>query len=810
MKRRIVVLLTLIFILTFKGYAAENQERVIPGASVKGYVVDSKLQSPLEYASVVLYRKSDKAQITGSATNKSGYFQLKGIKPGVYYLKANYIGYHINTIDDIEIKPGMSDIDLGNIPLKQAALILDGVEVVAERPAIEYKIDKKVINVSKQYTAVSGTAVDVLENVPSVTVDLEGNVSLRGSGSFTVLIDGRPTILEPNDALQQIPASTIDNIEIITNPSAKYDPDGISGIINIVTKKGKLQGVNGIVNLNLGLEDKRGGDFLLNYQRAKFKAFFGADYNKRAYPGTAREESRTFKENITSFIHSSGDSRWERNGWGLRGGAELFLSTRDILNFGFRYGKRDMERRTEVDFDEWTEPGDTHNLYLSKNKGDHGHDFYSLNLDYQHDFARKGHKLSGQVVFSRSDGYEESTNELLDMTGLITSGQQSSEEGPSARMRLKLDYSLPLQEKDRFEAGYQNRFNRSDEITKMHDYNSALGEYEFRPEYSHTIEYDRDIHSLYAIYSGQFGRLGYQSGIRGEYTYRSIELVGEDERFAIDRWDYFPTLHLSYQFPGRKQLMTSYSRRIDRPRGWHLEPFETWSNAYNIRKGNPALKPEYIDSYELGYQTSFGKNLFSTEAYYRVTHNKVERVRSVYDYNITLHSIENVGTDYAFGAELMLNLDLFKWWNANYMGNLYNYRIEGELYGEPFSRESFNWSLRLNNTIKLGNSTRIQVTGIYNNPTVSSQSRREGFFVTNVGIKQDFLNKILSATLEVRDLFRTSKYEFTSEGKDFYTYSHFTRESPMVMLNISYNFNNYKPDQKPDRDQLDMEEAEEF
>jgi hypothetical protein len=306
------------------------------------------------------------------------------------------------------------------------------------------------------------------------------------------------------------------------------------------------------------------------------------------------------------------------------------------------------------------------------------------------------------------------------------------------------------------------------------------------------------------------GLLGYQGGMRGEYTYRFIELMGENEDFGIDRWDFFPTIHASYQYPGGHQMMASYTRRIERPRGWYLEPFETWSDAYNVRKGNPAIKPEYIDSYELGYQKVLGRNLFSVEPYYRVTHNLIERIRTVYDANIMLHTIENVGTDYTFGTELMLNLEQFKWWNLNLMGNLYDHRIEGKVHKNPFSQESFSWSARANNTFRFGNSTRIQINGIYNSATVSSQGHREGFFTMNAAFKQDFLNRILSATLQVRDIFSTARHEYTSEGRGFYSHTESFRESPVVMLTITYNINNYRPDRQRDQEQEDFEGEEDF
>lgn len=808
--------------MTVSNVLSQERRRGFPegtmGGIIKGHVIDETLQVPIEYANVLIYSQRDSAQVTGTITDMEGNFTLAGIRPGNFYMKISFMGYHTHSVDNVELRRDKREIDLGTIPLKQAVIQMEGIDAVAEKPALEYKIDKKVVNVEQHYTATSGTAVDVLENVPSVTVDIEGNVQLRGSSNFTVLIDGRPTILEPNDALQQIPANTIENIEIITNPSAKYDPDGTTGIINIVMKKdSELRGASGIVNLNIGHGDKYGGDFLLNLKRKKYGLLFGANYNKRFSTGDSEVENRTFFQDTTSYIESSGNRERQREFFGVRGGVELYPGSHDDLTFGFRYGEFSMGGDSRQDYDEWTEPGGQHNLYISQEESEHSGEYYSLNMDYRHRFAQQGHELSSQVIYSGRDGNDDTVNELRDMNRTITSGQRSTEKGPSHRLRLKLDYVLPLREKDRFEAGYQGRISSSEEANELYDYNPDSGEYEIQDDYSHTTNYDRDIHSIYTMFAGEYRSFGYQWGLRGEYTDRLIELAGEDASFTIDRWDYFPTAHVSYKLPAGQQLMASYTRRIDRPRGWYLEPFRTWMDAYNVREGNPDLKPEYIDSYELGYQIFFGKNLLSAETYYRRTNNRVERVRSIFledgytaEDNVTLHSIQNVGRDYALGTEFMFNINLRQWWNMNLMSNIYGYEIKGTLNDESFSRDSFNWDARLNHTITLRKSTRVQITGMYHSKSVSAQGERKGFFMTNLALKQDLMGKNLAATLQIRDLLQTGKHESVSEGKDFYKYSHFTREAPIFMLNISYNINNYRPERERDRDQPEFEGEEEF
>jgi outer membrane receptor protein involved in Fe transport len=781
----------------------------VPG-KIYGNVFENEFREPVHYANIVLYKHEDNTQITGTITGPDGSFQLNGIRPGTYVLEISFIGYQTRTMKNIEITASNPEYYTGNILLEPIILEIEGAEVTAERPAISYEIDKKVINVAKQTTAVSGSAVDVLENVPSVDVDIEGNVSLRGSENFTVLIDGRPTILDPSDALQQVPASAIDNIEIITNPSARYDPEGISGIINIIMKKKSLRGISGILNMNAGIDEKYGGDFLVSYRHGMSNMFISANYRKYSFPGTQRVENITSVNDTASYVYSDGESMHKWNPYGLRAGIDLELGLLNRMSLSGEYGIREMVRTENLDYDEWTEPGDTHNLYLSMDNGEFSHDFYSLILDFEHQFWRKDHKISAQTQYSHRYRDQISTTELADTTGTLIYGNQNNEAGPSALIQFKLDYTLPLPEQGKFEAGYQGRIRLSKESTNLSEFDTISGNYVHIDEFSHATDYTRNIQALYTMFAGKHGAFGFQGGLRGEYTYRFIEMVGEQETYTLDRLDFFPSLHLSYEFFKGQQFMTSYTRRINRPRSWWLEPFLTWSDAYNVRRGNPDLKPEYIDSYELGFQTPFGKGLFSTEAYYRIRHNNVERVQSIYSDNVILHTVENAGTETTAGVEIMIDLKFVPWWNLNCTSNLYQQKIEGELNSSDFSREDFSYSIRMSNELKIFKSTKLQINARYRSPRLSVQGQSQGYFTVDGALKKEFFGKKLSLTLQARDLLNTRNREYTSQGDDFYYYRFSTRKSPVVMLGINYNFNNYKQQQRTEDMEQDYENMEEF
>lgn len=792
-KNAILLLLIILFSANIQLISQQNTDK--PNIKISGTVIDLNSSTPLEFANIVLFSAKDSTQVSGTVTDKKGLFELPNIQIGNYFIRISFIGYDNYTAN---INP-VNNIDLGKIYLAHESIGISDVVVSGERAAISYEIDKKVINVGENFSASSGTAVDILENIPSVTVDIEGNVSLRGSSNFKVLIDGRPTVLEPADALQQIPASSIENIEIMTNPSAKYDPEGTSGIINVILKKSKNQGISGVLELNGGLKDKYGGEAITDFKGESIHANIALNYNKRNFGGIQSERSWTNDGLKTSFYNSEGSSSRGMENYGLRGSITFNLGEQKTLLLGSRYGTRSNFGNSYLDYTEWNSLS-TSQLSLVNNSQDKrsGNNF-TLFANYTHPFKSKGHKITAEINFNSSSSNEESVNRLLDLNKIIA-GQISTEEGPGKELEANLDYILPLGDNSRFEAGFQSELEFDNEKTGISNYNVSASQFVRDPLYDKDISYDKQEIALYTMYSDKIEKFGYQIGFRAEHTGRNIELNSLNKNFTINKWDYFPSAHISYEISPGHQMMTSYTKRINRPRGWELEPFETWMNAYNVRIGNPALLPEYIDSYEFGYQTLIGKSVLSAEAYYRITNNRIERIQSVYSDKVTLQSVENIGKDYALGSEFFLNFDPVSGWNVNLMANLYHYRIEGFLYGDNFSRKSFNWNIRFNNTIKLSQLTQIQFNTNYNSPSVSAQGKREGFIYTNIAVKHEILHNMLTATLQVRDLFGSAKHESINQSSDFYSYRHSQIESPVVMLNLRFNFNNYKSNQRESRD----------
>ncbi len=547
-----------------------------------------------------------------------------------------------------------------------------------------------------------------------------------------------------------------------------------------------------------GSGSKYGGDGLLGYKRGIANLHLGGYYGDRSSGGIRDLENQTTRGSTTSYVNSSGTTDWSVKYYGLRGGAELQFGPNDQVGLAGRLGVWDVHSTTDFSFDEWSEPGTGHHRYDSDGDATRKGTYYYVAADHQHDFNADGHKVQARVTLSRSDGETESSAELRDSARALTNGWTSSEQGPSQRLRLKLDYTLPLRETDKLEAGYQSRFESSSGIDSVYQYNPAGDTYEFNPDFSHEVKGGRNIHSLYALYAGNWNRFGYQGGLRGEYGDRSIELVEQDTTYALTRWDYFPTIHLSCNLPAEQQVMVSYTRRIERPHRWMLDPSVTWQDAYNVRQGNPELRPEYVDSYEVSHQVPFGANRLSTEAFYRRTTDLHQWVSLPYEEeeNVFLQTAENVGIDRALGVEFMAFLNPFKWWDVTLSGDVYDYRVEGTLYGNDFSRRSLSWSTRLNTTFKFPTRTRLRLSGHYSGPSATAQGQREGSYTVDVSASQSLFDRRLSLSLQVRDMLKTGKYESFSEGEGFSTRAHYIHKAPVLTLSIKYNFNNFKLDQR--------------
>lgn len=807
------ILVLVFFITAVKSYASFEEESKVNGldddrkGKITGTILEKNSEIPLEFANVAIYNKKDSALVTGGITDENGVFEINNLSDGDYYLVANFIGFNEKNVPDIRIDRGSRIYHTGAINLAAAAVALSEVNVVADKAAVEYKLDKKVVNVSQVISAIGGTAVDVLENTPSVQVDIEGNVSLRGSGNFTVLIDGRPSVLSGSDALRQIPSSAIENIEIITNPSAKYEPDGAAGIINLVMKKNTMNGLNGIVNASVGTGEKYRGDFMLNYRFEKINLFFGADWRDEINNGEMTLKRETYYNDTTEFLDINGDRNWIRSGHSFKGGADFYLGANTTLTLSGETGIAERANEGGGRTKNFTIP-DSETVYsISEETAKRKNDFYTLNMNFQHKFDDDGHRIDASVFYADETGTDnEMEGELLANKDFVPTNEYLSnvstlETEDEQDIRLKLDYTYPFSNDGRFEAGYQGRLERENEALDFRDFDQQSNSWVVNNEYSSSTDFQRDIHAAYSTYSNKIGKFAYMAGLRGELTIREIENTGADNVSTLNRFDLFPTAHFSYNASKTADLTASYSRRINRPSGRNLDPTPNYYNRYTIRFGNPDLKPEYTNSYEMGVMKRFGemRSFVSADVFRRVTNNKIDRTQELGQDGISYLYADNFDKDYATGIELTGNLSFSEWLLVNASVDVYDYKITGELNGESIDRQSTNWGGRMNTTLKFSQNSRFQLNAFYRGPSTSAQGERAAMFFTSLSYRQEFMDKKLSATVSLSDPLGTARFERTTYDENFKSWFRMQREPRVVMLTLSYKINNFKEERGGNR-----------
>jgi outer membrane receptor protein involved in Fe transport len=764
---------------------------------ISGIILDGTTNSPLEFANVAVYSVPDSSLVTGSITNQKGVFEITGLAEGEYYLAANFIGFSPVLIDDVVLDKENSQVDLGKIEINPSTVEIGGVDVIADKAQVEFKLDKKVVNVSQVISAIGGTAVDVLENTPSVQVDIEGNVSVRGSSNFTVLIDGRPSVLSGSDALRQIPSSALESIEIITNPSAKYEPDGMAGIINLVTKKNSLNGFSGIVNGSIGTGDKYRGDITLNYRTEKFKFTIGADWRDEVNFGSMSSRRQTLSNDTLSHINIDGSRNFNRKGHNFKSGIEWYLSPKSTLSLSGELGKSDNSNTSLGQTQRFTSPATQSLFSVTDEMSRRQNDFYSLNLNFQHNFNSDGHKLEAMAFYSGEEGsdVEEENERVADARYQPTDqfiervfSQETEEEN---EFRLKIDYTLPFSKSGKVEAGMLSRIDSETEALTFEVFDEETGNWIIRDDFTSVTDFRRDIHAAYTTFSSSLGNFEFMAGLRGELTIREIKNTNLEDDATLNRFDLFPTFHTSYKIGKNQELMASYSRRINRPGGRDLDPNPTYFNRYTIRIGNPNLKPEYTDSYEIGALRRFGRSYISLDGFHRITNNKIEGYETRENDIFILRS-DNFDRDFSTGVELTGNINFTKWLMVNASASMYQYKISGNFNGESFNRESTNWNGRMNTTLKFSDNSRFQVNAFYRGPSVSVQGESKAMFFSNLSYRHDFFNNKLTATVSVRDPLGTAKFERESYGPDFNSWFQWKREPRVVMLTLSYRINNFR------------------
>lgn len=758
---------------------------------IAGKVLDEVTNSPIEYASVILLSKPNSQMISGIASDKSGAFVLRDLPNGAYDLSITFIGFKKKTINDLKLTDENPFINLNEVKLQSDAVQLKESEVVAERSAVEFRIDKKVVNVSQNLSATGGTAVDVLQNQPSIQIDANGNVTLRGNSNFTVMVDGRPSVLQGTDALRQIPANIIDNIELITNPSAKYDAEGTAGIINIVTKKTNVTNMSGMVNSGAGSHDKYNGDFNFSYRDEDFNIMLGGDARRMNF---LQDISIDRVLSNSTGILSTADLKNRRDAYTARFAFDRFFTDKITLGITGSYGHVDMNMGVNT-YNNSTGSNAITSYTHTNDKNATTAEYFNGSVNFTNIFTPKVNDLYFEATFTK---LRLPSNQLTEENTTLNNGDAQIKlrglENNTSRIdsRMKLNYKHNFAEKNTLEAGLQtNLFFKEMNIVSK-NYDNAGKEWNIDPAYSNDFDYRNNIYSAFTTYTDQLFGFDYQAGVRLEYTDRKLDQLTTNGQFKYQKLHLFPTLNISRKISDDQQIQFSYSRRIQRPYDGQLNPFNYFSDSYTVTGGNPNLVPAFTHSMELNYQKSFTGVYLTAQTYFRQTTDGIEQTQKVDNTGKLALMPENVLNTRSIGAELSANITLAQWFKLDPTFNLYNFNLESRPEYDIKEQNRFSWDARLSTTLMLSMATRIQLFTNYFPNNVTSQGEIKSFMIIGASVRQEFFERKLIATLSAQNLFGQTKYNIVSNGTGFTSNLNIRPEAPIFNLTLSYNFNNFK------------------
>lgn len=800
---------------------AQQQNQVY----VKGSVVEASTNTPLEYASITLESTTNNHNITGDISDESGNFNIP-VTPDTYQIKIEYLGYKTFVIDSKEIT---NSISLGIIKIEGDSELLEGVVVEARRAAVELKLDKRIYNVSDDNIARGGTASDVLDNIPSVEVDADGNVSLRGNESVKVLIDGKPSGMASNiaDALKMLSAESIDKVEVITNPSARYEAEGGAGIINIVLKKGSNDGVNGSVTLNAGDPTSYGAVATLNIRDTNYNFYTNLGYTKNKTFGNSMNETEYFDENGTTsqFVNEYSRNSRDREGFNGNFGFDWNLTDKLSWNQGFTYRKSKGDNPRTLNYDNY----DANYNLLYSNVRQTGEDDLKETAEYSTDFTykfnEKGHEIFVSGSVSKDLDIEDSNISTFDQsnTGLASDITKATEN--QLRHIARLDYVLPFGDNSQFEAGYLGNFNRLNTKFDISSLNDA-GVYVPNELFRNDLEYKEQVHALYTQYGNKVNQLSYMVGLRWEATEVDVNQHTTQDFNNKTYDDFFPSAFLNYEFSPTENLTASYSRRVRRPRGRMLNPVSNYSSSINFFMGNPNLDPAFTNAFELGYMKRWHQLTFNSSLYYNKTTDAFQFVRRIVGVNdegipITVSGPINLSTEHRYGLELNLNYGPFHWWRLNANANLfqqstrgdYSYNdLDGNKINQNFDNDTFTWTGRLNSRVTLPAKIDWQTNVMYRGAQTTAQGKILGNASVNMSLSKELFNDRATLAVNVSDLFNSRKRMLETYLPQATSYAEMQWRERTVNVSFTYRFNQTKTERQREqrRQGMPMEDMEEM
>ncbi len=768
----LAIMLTATFVFTQKS-----------GIEITEKVIESNGQQPIEFATIMVGNKTTKKPITGTTTDIDGNFSIQTNTPD-FFIEISFIGYANKRIT--EFNTGNEKIDLGVITLSENSQMLNEVEVRAEKSSTQFKLDKRVFNVGKDLSSTGASALEVLNNVPSVNVDIEGAISLRGSEGVQILINGKPSVIasEQGGALGTITAEMIQQIEVITNPSAKYDAEGTSGIINIIIKKEERKGINGSATVNVGTPDNHSFGLSLNRRTEKFNLFSQVGVGFRNFPNDRESINRDLTTNNT--ILSDGTSSKKEIFYNFILGTDIHINKNNVITLSgsFAYEIEDELSDNAFSFQEVS--GTTVDSWNREEITEATNPKYQYELQYKKDFEDdKKHTLliSALGRLFAKDQSSDFFNTTITGQNRNTQQQTRTDFGET-KQTFGIDYTKPFSKKWTMETGAQYVINDVSNDYAVTDF--VNNEWIENPNLTNIFEYDQKVLGLYTTGAYEDDKWGLKLGLRLENTNLTTLLTNTNQRNNQKFTDFFPSLHTSYKLTERFSLQAGYSRRIYRPRLWNLNPFFNIRNNFSIRTGNPDLQPEYTDSYEITSIYVVGKVSMNFGVYHRYTTDMVERI-ATFENNISTSKPLNIGTNQATGVEFNGKYSPSKKWsmNGDINYNYFNRKGEYELTSFDFSADQ--WSAKWTNKLKLPAQFEVEITGRYRSKYQTVQSEITGNVFADLGVRKKLMDGRGVLNLSVRDVFASRFRESETTQANFYLYSR-SQRGRFVTLGFSYGF----------------------
>ncbi|QXP74056.1 TonB-dependent receptor [Tenacibaculum sp. AHE15PA] len=797
-------------LIAVSAFAQKPTRKKNSKVTLTGKVIEASSKQPLEYATLVLTHLQNK-QVSGGITDLNGNFSIT-VPSGEYALKVEFIGFKTKNLQQRQIT---ENINLGTITLSEDAETLDEVEIIAEKSTVEIRLDKKIYNVGKDMTVKGGSASDVLDNVPSVNVDAQGAVSLRGSENVRILIDGKPSALvglTGTDALRNLPADAIEKVEVITSPSARYDAEGTAGILNIILRKGKITGFNGSVNLTAGNPDMLRVAPNLNYRTKKINLFSNLGYSYRKGPGNSQTEFSYLTNGVLDSTQTE-DRTFDRKSKNFNAsiGLEYYINDNSSITGNFVYRKSEGNDIATNLTDRFLF-NDPNQVLLEEirveNEDEDGVDKqYSIN--YTNRLNDNGEKLTIDLQYGDSN---ETENSPISVNGIPS--EDNSQITSSKEKLVQVDYVLPIGENSQFEAGHKATYQDLNSDFRVNILDPNI---DFNP--SNDLTFKQNVYAFYTQYGSKINKFSYLLGLRAEITDIDIDLQSDTQNKNSDKnyTEWFPTVNLGYELNDNENVTLGYSRRLRRPRHWFLNPFESRSSATSVFRGNPDLNPTFTSSFDLGYNTKIRKFNLGASIYYQISTDKIERVSIIEERNGTNVFVSqplNLNSEDRYGFEFTSNYNPTKKVRLSASFNYFKFNTDAFSYtytAQDNSQVTTNlaevnqdsWFARFNARITLPAKIDWQTRIMYRGPQTNAQSDREGMFMANLAFSKDILKDKASVVLNVSDLFNSRKRESTTyyggrENPSTISNGEFQWRERQISLSFTYRFNQKKKRERPE------------